>query len=209
MGQPKEELKEQRLTFEEYIKIEQENNQKYEYYDGFIVAMSGGTLNHARIAKNITSKIDAILEKGGDKCEIFGSDAKLAIEVKNNYVYPDAMIVCGDVEDSKHQNHALTNPKIIIEVLSKSTKGYDKDGKFLLYMLVPSLEYYVLIEQKEPKIHIYHKIKTESTQDEKDTTKSLWQIETLTGIDKTLSFPTLNIHVPFTDIYRKVKFENL
>ncbi|WP_375560619.1 Uma2 family endonuclease [Bernardetia sp. OM2101] len=166
-------------------------------------------LNHARIAKNITSKIDAILEKGGDKCEIFGSDAKLAIEVKNNYVYPDAMIVCGDVEDSKHQNHALTNPKIIIEVLSKSTKGYDKDGKFLLYMLVPSLEYYVLIEQEEPKIHIYHKMKTESTQNEKDATKSLWQIETLTGIDKMLSFPTLDIYVPFTDIYRKVAFENL
>ena len=52
-------------------------------------------------------------------------------------------------------------------------------------------------------------MKTDTTQDEKDNTKSLWQIETLTGIDKTLSFPTLNIHVPFTHIYRKVEFENL
>jgi Uma2 family endonuclease len=210
MGQPQEEVKEQKLTFEEYIKIEQENGQKYEYYDGFIIAMSGGTLNHARIAKNITSKIDTILENKGDKCEIFGSDAKLAIEVKNAYVYPDAMIVCGEIEDSKHQNHALTNPKVIIEVLSKSTKGYDKEDKFFLYMLVPSLEYYVLIEQEEPKIHVYHRMKTNLTQDKKEeNTKSLWQIETITGIDKILSFPTLDLEIPFTDIYRKVKFEKL
>jgi len=210
MGQPKEEVKEQKLTFEEYIAKEQENDQKYEYYDGFIVAMSGGTLNHARISKNLVSKVDAILEKQGDKCEIFGSDAKLAIEIKNSYVYPDAMIVCGEIEESKHQNHALTNPKIIIEVLSKSTKGYDKQGKFFLYMLVASLEYYVLIEQEEPKIHLYHRIKTSLTQEEKEEgkTESLWQFETLTGIDKTLSFPTLDLEISFTDIYRKIKFEN-
>jgi Uma2 family endonuclease len=212
MGLPKEELKEQKLTFEEYIKVEQENNQKYEYHDGFIIAMAGGTMNHSRICKNITSKVDAILEKQGDKCEIFNSDTKLGFKDKKKYLYPDAMIVCGEIEDTENKNQALTNPKVIIEVLSKSTQGYDKEKKFLLYMLVPSLEYYVLIEQEEPKIYIYHRIKRDLVQNEivqeKSENKSLWQFEVLTGIDKTLSFPTLDIHIPFADIYRKVKFEN-
>lgn len=144
--------------------------------------------------------------KGGD-CEVFNSDTRLAFQDKKKYVYPDAMVVCGEIEESENENYGITNPKVIVEVLSKSTEGYDKDGKFLLYMLVPSLEYYVLIEQEEPKIHLYTNIQKQNGNS--DSTKSLWQIETLIGIDKMLVFPSLELEIPFADIYRKVKFENV
>ncbi|PIY08546.1 MAG: hypothetical protein COZ18_11715 [Flexibacter sp. CG_4_10_14_3_um_filter_32_15] len=87
MGLPKEELQPQKLTFQEYINLERENNQKYEYHDGFVIAMAGGTINHSRIGKNVVSEIDAILKKQGDKCEVFNSDTKLAFQDKKKYLY--------------------------------------------------------------------------------------------------------------------------
>lgn len=200
MGFPKEEIKPQKLTFQEYINLEKENNQKYEYYDGFVIAMAGGTRNHSRISTNITSKLFSILEEKGDKCEVFNSDTKLGFQDKSKYLYPNAMVVCGDVEESRH-NQDITNPIIIIEVLSKSTEELDRKDKFGLYKQVPSLEYYVLISQDKPQIEVYRKMKVEDN-------KSLWQIEIITGIDKMLVFPTLDIEISFALIYKKVEFEN-
>ena len=204
MGLPKQELElePQQLTFQEYIKLEKENNQKYEYHDGFLVAMAGGTNDHARICKNIVSEIDSVFKKQGDKCEVFNSDIKLAFKDKKKYLYPDAMVVCGEVEESENKNYGVTNPLIIIEVLSKSTQDFDREDKFGLYKQIASLEYYILISQDKPDIEMYRRMKL----DKQDTNKSLWQIETLTGIDKTLSFPTLDLEIPFTDIYRKIEF---
>jgi Uma2 family endonuclease len=198
-----EEIIPQKLTFEEYIRIEQENGQKYEYHDGFIVAMSGGSLNHARLCTNISAEIHADIKKKGDKCETFGSEAKLAIEVENKYLYPDAMIICGEVKESEHQNQAVTNPNVIIEVLSKSTEKYDKKDKFRLYRQIESLEYYVLIEQDSYQIEVHRKMDTK-----KGGNISLWQIEVITGIDSMLSFPTLDIEISFADIYKNIKFED-
>ena len=200
MGLPKEELKSQKLTFREYINLEKENNQKYEYHDGFVIAMAGGTRNHSRISTNITSKLFSILEEKGDKCEVFNSDTKLGFQDKSKYLYPDAMVVCGDIEESRH-NQDITNPIIIIEVLSKSTEELDRKDKFGLYKQVPSLEYYVLISQDKPQIEVYRKMKVEDN-------KSLWQIEIITGMDKMLVFPTLDIEISFSSIYKKVEFES-
>lgn len=200
MGLPKEELKPKRLTFQEYINLEKENNQKYEYHDGFVIVMAGGTRNHSRISTNITSKLFSVLEEKGDKCEVFNSDTKLGFQDKSKYLYPDAMVVCGDIEESRH-NQDITNPIIIIEVLSKSTEELDRKDKFGLYKQVPSLEYYVLISQDKPQIEVYRKMKVEDN-------KSLWQIEIITGIDKMLVFPTLDIEISFSLIYKKVEFES-
>ncbi len=200
MGLPKEELKSQKLTFQEYINLEKENNQKYEYHDGFVIAMAGGTRNHSRISTNITSKLFSILEEKGDKCEVFNSDTKLGFQDKSKYLYPDAMVVCGDIEESRH-NQDITNPIIIIEVLSKSTEELDRKDKFGLYKQVPSLEYYVLISQDKPQIEVYRKMKVEDN-------KSLWQIEIITGMDKMLVFPTLDVEISFSSIYKKVEFES-
>lgn len=198
-----EEIVPQKLTFEEYIKIEQENDQKYEYHDGFIVAMSGGSLNHARLCTNVSAEIHAAIKKKTNKCEVFGSETKLAIEVENKCLYPDAMIICGEVKESEHQNQAVTNPNVIVEVLSKSTEKYDKKDKFRLYRQIESLEYYVLIEQDVYQIEVHRKMDTK-----KGKNISLWQIEIIKGIDNMLSFPTLDIEISFADIYKNIKFED-
>ena len=200
MGQLKEEIKPQKLTFQEYIKLEQENNQKYEYHNGFVVAMAGGTISHSRISGNIFGKLWSLLDEKGGTCEVFNSDTKLGFKDKQKYLYPDAMVVCGEIEESEHKNHGITNPIIIIEVLSKSTESVDRENKFSSYKEIASLEYYVLISQDKPQIEVYRKLESQ------DKNKSVWQIETIIGIDKTLSFPTLDIEIPFADIYRKVEF---
>ncbi|WP_375559154.1 Uma2 family endonuclease [Bernardetia sp. OM2101] len=184
MGLPKEDQKPQKLTFQEYINLERENDQKYEYHDGFVIAMAGGTINHSRISGNIFGKFWSLLDEKGGSCEVFNSDTKLAFQDKKKYLYPDAMVVCGEVEESEHKNHGITNPIIIIEVLSKSTEELDREDKFSLYKQIPSLEYYVLILQDKPQLEIYRRMKLEK----QDPNKSLWQIETITGIEKSYIF---------------------
>ncbi len=203
MGVPQEKSQDQKqtqkLTFKEYIKLEKDNNQKYEYHDGFVIAMAGGTRNHARIGKNVTTELDSIFKKEGDKCEVFNSDTKLGFQDKSKYLYPDVMVVCGDIEETR-SNQDVTNPVLIVEVLSKSAEDVDREDKFSLYKHIPSLEYYVLISQDKPHIEIYRKIKSESN-------TTLWEIKVVEGIDENLLFPTLNIKISFKDIYRNVEFK--
>jgi len=137
------------LSFDEYLKQEAESNQKYEYHDGKIFALAGGTVNHGKICGNIYSELRNQLKTKQSNCPPFNSDVKLFIKQSNSYVYPDTMVICEDdnVGESKNNEHSVSNPKIIIEVLSKSTSGYDRGDKFYLYRQIPSFEEYVLIEQ--------------------------------------------------------------
>lgn len=127
-----------KYSIEEYVQLEQETNTKYEYHDGKLFAMAGDTLNHSSISTRMTSELDRHLEESN--CIVFNNDAKLNIVKFNKYVYPDAMIVCGVVERSNQYPEAITNPIIIIQVLSESTAAYDRGDKFKFYRSIPSLQ---------------------------------------------------------------------
>lgn len=105
------------------------------------------------------------------------------------------MVVCGEVSKSKKDSNAVTNPKIVVEVLSKSTATYDRGDKFFMYRQIPSLQEYVLIEQEKPQVEIYKR--------EGD----LWQITRITGLDNSLILPSIQLEVPLADIYDEVVFE--
>ncbi len=187
-----------KLTVEEYVKLEQETNQKYEFHDGQVYAMAGGTDNHNTITLNISTEIHNRLK--GKECRIKNNETKLYLENKNKYVYPDAMIICGEQEKAKNLKDAFTNPVVIIEVLSESTQGYDRGDKFGFYRAIHSLRHYVLIEQKEVKIDVFSR----------KSSTSLWNIQTIEGLESNLELEiseTKTLTISLKDIYYDVVFE--
>lgn len=176
------------LTVEEYLKIEQESNDKYEFHNGHIYPMAGGTINHGLICGNIFGEIRAKL-KDGD-CKTINSEIKLHIEKSNKYIYPDTMVICGNIETSEDLPNAVTNPILIVEVLSKSTADYDRGDKFFFYQQIASLKEYILIEQDKKQIDIYTR------------KKNLWKTSRVTALDKVLHISCLDIDILIEDIYQ-------
>jgi Uma2 family endonuclease len=189
-----------KFTFEEYLQLEEETNQKYEFHDGSVYAMAGGSLNHSLIARNLVGNLHPQLKNGN--CQIMNNDLKLKIETKSSYLYPDAMIVCGDLDMSDTENEAIKNPKVIIEVLSKSTQGYDRGDKFSFYRLITALEYYILIEQNKVQVEVYKR--------GSKSNRFIWELTVIEGLESTLSLSlseTETITIKLSDIYFKTKFE--
>ena len=207
-AQPNYKLNE-KLTLEEYLRLEEENHQKYEYHDGHVYAMSGGSIPHSLIGGNIFGEIRDKLK--GKPCKPINNDMKLWLKHKNRYHYPDCMVVCGKFELGENHKDSITNPVVVIEVLSKSTEGYDRGDKFQAYRQLSSLRHYVLISQEEPQIEVFSRRKDlQITKNDNEIDTSLWKITTLTGLDKTLSLvlsPTEKIEILLKDIYLDVEFE--
>ncbi|MFK7981305.1 MAG: Uma2 family endonuclease [Saprospiraceae bacterium] len=182
------------LSIKEYLEIESQTDTKYEYHNGSIYAMAGGMLNHGLICGNIFGEIRTALKHKKSNCKVLNSEIKLHIKEKNNFLYPDAMIICGEIEQAETASHAVTNPVVIIEVLSKSTANYDRGDKFFFYRQIETLQEYILIEQNKAQIEIYKK------------KGDLWKITRISGIANLLSISTLDIKIKLEDIYQDIVF---
>ena len=149
-----------RTSFEDYLAAEAASEVKHEWCDGVVYAMSRGTPEHARLTMRIARAIGDAL---GDDCEVYSSDLMLFVEAAKLSTYADASVVCGSVEtktvkkNGKSLGEAVTNPTIIVEVLSEATERYDRDGKFHAYRRLPSLQEYVLVAQDERRIEVYRR----------------------------------------------------
>jgi Uma2 family endonuclease len=141
------------LTPEAYFAWEAKQLEKHEYIDGRVYAMSGGSVNHGRIAIRFTAMFDAHLENSG--CITGNSDIKINIAETNNYVYPDVSVTCDD-RDKSMPNY-FTYPCLIVEVLSKATEAYDRGGKFRMYRNNPVLQDYLLVSSTSIEMDLYHK----------------------------------------------------
>jgi len=179
------------LSVKEYIEYERKNEQKYEYHDGKIFALAGGTLNHGLLCGNIYAEIRRGLKAQASDCKPLLSEIKLNISKKNNYVYPDTMVVCGELEMSKEDENAVTNPILIVEVLSKSTAEYDRGDKFHFYRQIASLEEYVLIEQDKAVVEIYYKKKG----------TDLWSISRYEGISASIKLQSIGVNIKMQELY--------
>jgi len=173
----------------EYIQHEIDTNQKHEYHNGEIFALAGGSIKHALLVGNIYTELRNGL-KGSD-CKTITSEAKLYIKKGNKYVYPDSMVICGEFEKAEETSEAISNPTLIVEVLSKSTIEYDKGDKFYFYRQTPSLQEYVLIEQDRYVVEVYFK------KDKND----LWRISRYEGKDQTIILRSLNIEIKMAELY--------
>lgn len=156
--------------------------------------MAGGSLNHNRIGRNLLVAIDR--ELSGRGCEVFGLDMRVHVEASDSFFYPDAFVVCGEPDFSWLDAHAVTNPKVIIEVLSPSNERYDRGEKFRKYRELPSFCEYLLVNQERPEIERFVKSKS-----------GMWTIcEVTTGLEGIVQLETVGVSLPLGELYRRVDF---
>lgn len=179
------------ITPDEYLKRERKAAQKSEYYAGEVFAMAGATPNHNRIARNVLTELNEGLR--GQKCETFGSDQRLYIKKNGLYTYPDVMAVCGRIEFDSRDKDSITNPVLIVEVLSPSTANYDRGGKFELYRDIPTFAEYVLIHQD--KIHIEHHLRDD---------RGRWLLTEYKESQAELPFESVGLSIPLARVYERV-----
>ena len=146
-----------RYTYEEYLAYERDSGLKHEYDDGEIIAMAGGTRRHNALASRISAALEAGRKPG---CVAFQSDQKVRVLATGKATYPDASMVCGPIEGdpADASGATITNPVLLVEVLSASTEEEDRGNKWQHYQLIPSLDEYILVSQVEPRIESYQRL---------------------------------------------------
>jgi Uma2 family endonuclease len=144
-----------RSTYAEYLELEASSEQRYEFVDGAVYAMAGGTSEHSRLAMALGAELRAALATKG--CAVYGSDLKIRIDATNRSTYADAVVICGPEVHSDIDRNAITNPTVIVEVLSPSTEASDRGEKWRHYQHLESLREYVLVSQDSPYIEVFHR----------------------------------------------------
>lgn len=178
------------LTPEEYLALDHANEHRSEYYDGVMYAMAGANLPHNRISTNLTRLIGNQLD--GGPCEVFTADLRTFVRDKA-YTYPDILVVCGEPELRPGQFTTVTNPLVIIEVLSESTERWDRDGKFAEYRRIASLRHYILVRQDAPGFEHHERQADDS-----------WSRAEVAGLDGTLQIDSIGVAVSLRDVYARV-----
>lgn len=178
---------------EEYLERERAAETKSEYYDGVIVAMAGASRQHDRITVNMLRHLSNQLD--GTSCEPFSDDIRVSVPVCNRYYYPDASVVCGEAIFADSSVDTLTNPTLIVEVLSPSTAMNDRGDKFLCYQTLDSLQAYVLIAQDRPQVEVYIR-----------QLEGKWEYTRLVGLEARLHLSVIGCELTLADIYARVEF---
>lgn len=182
------------ISIEEYLTIEEESEVKHEYFQGELFAMAGGTVSHNRIVRNTLTAIDVFLEE--KECEVFPSDLKVHNEINTLFTYPDLSIVCGKLAYWNTRSDVITNPVVLIEVLSKKTQNYDRGQKFRLYRSIPSLKEYILISSLEMLVEHYTKQST-----------GFWTFREITNAEEEVKIESIGLACPVKTLYRGVNFK--
>lgn len=183
------------LTIEEYVQIQQENGRKYEYHNGAIFAMAGGSYNHSTISGNIFFRVMSELLKKKPECKSHNSDLMLHILATNTILYPDGMIICPPVKRSTRYKEAVTNPSVIIEVLSPSTESYDRGDKFHFYRQIPTLQEYILVSQDKKQVEVF-----------RNTGGNDWNIQRYDESNETFPIESVGIELVLEELYLNVDF---
>ncbi|MFZ5442292.1 MAG: Uma2 family endonuclease [Myxococcota bacterium] len=143
------------LSYAEYLAREAASEVKHEYLRGDVWAMAGGTPRHARLCAAMSRTVGARL--AGKPCVPYSSDLRVRVEATDRSTYPDLTIVCGADQFAKDDPDAITNPTVLIEVLSETTERSDRGEKFAHYQHLPSLQEYVLVSQDSPRIEVFRR----------------------------------------------------
>jgi Uma2 family endonuclease len=140
-------------TFTEYLELEEMAGVRHEYYAGDIYAMAGGTPEHAALAAAITVALGR--ELAGKPCRVYSSDLRVRVLETGLATYPDVTVICGTAERDPESPTHVTNPKLVVEVLSPGTAAYDRGEKLAHYQRVPSLEAVVLFDHAKSRVELF------------------------------------------------------
>lgn len=187
-------LKYNYISPEEYLEAERAALEKHEYYQGEIFAMSGASLKHNKIFSNLFGDIAFKLK--GKGCRPYGSDLRIHIPKNTLFTYPDISIICGEPDLTDDKFDTATNPSVIIELLSESTRNYDKGEKFTLYRDIDSLKEYILVDTE--KIYVEKHIRNADNS---------WQLTEYKTLDSSFIITTFSLSFLLKDIYEDLSFE--
>ncbi|MFN3849713.1 MAG: Uma2 family endonuclease [Spirosomataceae bacterium] len=181
-----------KLTYsiQEYLEIEQNSNEKYEYLAGEIFAMAGGTLNHSLISSNFIRSASNSIIKKSKTCRTYGSDAKIASS-DEDFHYADAFVICGKTEVYPENPQAAKNPILIVEVLSPTTESYDRGAKFQYYQNIETFKEYILVSQDKILVEVFYK--PENTH--------FWQYRAYKQLDDVIELKSIDCEITVNDIY--------
>ena len=190
-----------KLTVAEYLAIEKKAEFKSEFFDGEMfpvhrdgpLGMAGASRAHNTVTANLLGELHARLKRG--PCRAFVNDQRVLIDRTGLYCYPDVLIVCGGVESTEDDEDTITNPRVVIEVLSPTTERYDRGAKFRHYQQVPSLVEYVLVSQDEAVVERFVRQADGS-----------WALVSFVGLEAELALTAVPVRVPLADIYAGVEF---
>lgn len=177
-------------TIDDYFLAEESSPLRHEYFRGEIFVMAGGTPEHNTIALNVAAAFHNALT--GSPCRPFGSDQRIATP-SGLYTYPDVSIVCGSLQLTNGRLPSIVNPVVLVEVLSDSTRDYDRGDKFDLYASIPTFRDYLLVEPA--RVHVEHRSRAA---DER------WTSAVKDSIDDSVSLESVSIAIPLARVYQNI-----
>jgi len=181
-------------TPEAYLEIDRGSEFKNEYFNGEIFAMTGASREHNLIASNVNASLNIQLK--GRQCEVYVNDMRVKVSPGGLYAYPDVVVVCGAPMFEDKATDTLTNPTVVIEVLSKSTEAYDRGDKSVHYRKLRSLLEYLLISQN--RHHVEHFVRQPDNQ---------WLLSETDDKQAAIDLASINCRLAMVDIYDKVEME--
>jgi Uma2 family endonuclease len=182
-----------RLTAEEYLRIERAAEWKSEYIDGGMLAKAGASPRHVLIATNLTGEFRNQLREA--PCTVYSADLRVATDRQRHYTYPDVVVIRDSLQFVDEHRDTVTNPTLIVEVLSESTEKYDRGAKFERYRSVPSLSVYLLVSQDRVHVELFTRQRDGG-----------WFLREWSDPSAEIDIPSLRCRVKVAEIYAKVTF---
>lgn len=179
------------VSEDEYLEAERKSEFRHEYINGMIVAMAGATYIHNLIVANATMALGQRLR---GRCQVVSSDQRVCISATGMYAYPDVVVVCGRPEFHPKDKMTLVNPRLLVEVVSRTTEAYDRGAKFKHYQQIPALGDYVLVGQDGQCVEHYRRLETGE-----------WISRVVEGLDAMLEIESLGVSLPLSELFEGVE----
>ena len=190
-GEVVSKLEKPQFTAREYLELERQSSEKHDFAFGEIFAMTGATARHVAIVSNLVRELgNQLLQR---PCQVYSSDLRLCVDADHRYAYPDVVVVCSPPRFLDNTLDTLLNPDLIVEVLSESTRNYDRGDKFQQYRGILSFREYLLVDQEKIHVERYSK--------QNDGTWSLWETDSSADV---VNLDSIGVALPVSEIYFKI-----
>ena len=182
------------ISEKDFLEFERASTEKHQYIKGEVFAMSGASIPHNMIHSNMFFEVGSKLK--GKKCKPFGSDLRIYNPASSQYTYPDLSVICGKIETTDDKFDTVTNPTVLFEILSPSTRNYDLGSKFELYRQIPSLKNYVTIDSQAISVSLWTKNNDKS-----------WLLIEKKSLNESIYIESINVELQLSDIYEDVDLD--
>lgn len=178
-----------KISEEEYLEFEKASESKHEFFQGEVFAMAGAGAKHNNIFSNVFGNL--FIKLNGKPCKPFGSGLRIHVQENSLYTYPDISVICNKPVRSQKDADTIVQPTVLIEILSPSTRSYDRGEKFKLYRDIPTLRGYILIDSESISVEAFHLNNNQH-----------WELEEFKNIQSSMKIYSLDITLSLVDIYK-------